>query len=67
MKPLRPRSRKPLALLALGAALSLSSCNTTIGVGRDLKLLGTGIANKMQGKTWEGQQQYDQQENLPVY
>lgn len=59
--------KKLFALIALGAALSLTSCNTTIGFGRDLKLLGTGIGNKIQGKTWEGQQQYDSQESLPTY
>jgi len=61
--------KKLLALLALCAAVSLTSCNTTIGFGRDLKLLGTGIGNKIQGKTWEGGQQYDSGggENLPTY
>ena len=61
--------KKLFALLVLGAAASLTSCNTTIGFGRDLKLLGTGIGNKIQGKTWEGGQQYDSGggENLPTY
>jgi predicted small secreted protein len=62
--------KKLLSLLALGAVVSLStSCNTTIGFGRDLKLLGTGIGNKIQGKTWEGGEQYDSGggENLPTY
>ncbi|WP_240963781.1 hypothetical protein [Luteolibacter luteus] len=64
--------KKLIALLVLGAAASLtSSCNTTIGFGRDLKLLGTGIGNKIQGKTWDGGQQYDSGggsgENLPTY
>ncbi len=58
---------KLILLLALGATVSLASCNTTIGVGRDLKLLGTGIGNKIQGKTWEGQEPYAEQDSLPTY
>lgn len=56
---------KLLALLALGAAVSLSSCNTAIGFGRDLRLLGTGMENKAHGRDWNGQQ--SQSENLPAY
>ena len=60
--------KKLLALIALGSAVSLSSCNTTIGFGRDLKLLGTGVGNRIQGKTWDGQPQYEsQEESLPTY
>lgn len=44
---------KALLLLAAAAAgLLLSSCNTAIGFGRDLRLLGQGMetsANKSQG------------------
>jgi predicted small secreted protein len=57
--------KKLLALLALGAAVSLSSCNTAIGFGRDLRLLGTGMENKAHGRDWNGNQQ--QQDNLPTY
>jgi predicted small secreted protein len=39
-------SMKALLLFALGAtALVLSSCNTAIGFGRDLRLLGQGMEN----------------------
>ncbi len=58
--------KKLLALLALGAAVSLSSCNTAIGFGRDLRLLGTGMENKAHGRTWDGGEQ-QQQDNLPTY
>jgi predicted small secreted protein len=58
--------KKLLALLALGAAVTLSSCNTAIGFGRDLRLLGTGMENKAHGRTWDGGQQ-QQQDNLPTY
>ncbi len=58
--------KKLLALLALGAAVFLTSCNTAIGFGRDLRLLGTGMENKAHGRTWDGQQQ-QQQDNLPTY
>ncbi|QJE96515.1 hypothetical protein [Luteolibacter luteus] len=56
--------KKLLALLALGAAISLSSCNTAIGFGRDLRLLGTGMENKAHGREWNGNQQQD---SLPTY
>jgi predicted small secreted protein len=42
------------ALLLLGSLLSLSSCNTFIGVGRDIEKLGEGMQNKADGKTWSG-------------
>ena len=58
--------KKLLDLLALGAAVSLSSCNTAIGFGRDLRLLGTGMENKAHGRTWDGGEQ-QQQDNLPTY
>ena len=58
--------KKLLSLLPLGAAVSLSSCNTAIGFGRDLRLLGTGMENKAHGRTWDGGQQ-QQQDNLPTY
>lgn len=56
-----------IMLAALGAVACLTSCNTTIGFGRDLKLLGTGIGNKIQGKTWEGGQQQQDSGSLPTY
>ena len=42
-------------LLASAAALTLNSCNTFAGLGRDVKSLGTGVENKAYGKTWQGQ------------
>lgn len=59
--------KKLLALLALGAAVSLSSCNTAIGFGRDLRLLGTGMENKAHGKTFDGGQQQQDSGSLPTY
>lgn len=58
--------KKLLALLALGAAIPLSSCNTAIGFGRDLRLLGTGMENKAHGKAFDGGQQQDSG-SLPTY
>lgn len=57
--------KKLLAFVTLAAALTLSSCNTAIGLGRDLRQLGTGMENKFHGRTWDGQEQ--SQENLPTY
>lgn len=58
--------KKLIAFTALAVVLTLSSCNTAIGFGRDLRLLGTGMENKAHGRTWEGGDQ-QQQENLPTY
>jgi predicted small secreted protein len=58
--------KKLIAFTALAVVLTLSSCNTAIGFGRDLRLLGTGMENKAHGRTWEGGEQ-QQQENLPTY
>jgi predicted small secreted protein len=57
--------KKLHAIAALAVVVTLSSCNTAIGFGRDMRLLGTGIENKSHGRTWDGQDQ--QQENLPTY
>ena len=57
--------KKLYAFAALAVVVTLSSCNTAIGFGRDLRLLGTGMENKAHGRTWDGQEQ--QQENLPTY
>jgi len=35
-------------------AVSLASCNTFIGMGRDIQQLGRGFENKGYGKTWDG-------------
>lgn len=57
--------KKLFAFLALAALVSLSSCNTAIGFGRDMRQLGTGLENKAHGRTWDGGDQ--QQESLPTY
>jgi len=41
-------------LLVSAAALTLNSCNTFAGIGRDFKSLGSGVENKAYGKTWKG-------------
>lgn len=47
---------KSLYLIILaGSALVLGSCNTFIGMGRDIQGLGSGMVNKGHGKTWDGQ------------
>ncbi|MCW1922312.1 hypothetical protein OKA05_07085 [Luteolibacter arcticus] len=58
--------KKLYAFAAFAALLTLNSCNTAIGFGRDLRLLGSGMENKAHGRTWSGQDQ-QQQENLPTY
>jgi predicted small secreted protein len=57
--------KKLYAIAALAVVVTLSSCNTAIGFGRDLRLLGTGMENKAHGRTWDGGEQ--QQESLPTY
>lgn len=34
--------------------LALSSCNTVVGVARDIKTVGEGVENKAYGKQWNG-------------
>ncbi len=58
--------KKLSAFLALATVVSLSSCNTAIGFGRDMRQLGTGLENKAHGRTWDGGDQ-QQQESLPTY
>ncbi len=55
-----------LALVSLACVAALGSCNTAIGFSRDLRQLGTGMENKAHGRTWDGQEQY-QDGNLPAY
>ena len=54
--------------VALGiiAVFVLGSCNTTIGLGRDLRQLGSGLENKAHGKTFDGSDPTSQ-DNLPTY
>lgn len=56
---------KCLILAVLAAVVSLSSCNTAIGLGRDMRQFGTGLENKAHGRAWDGQEQ--SQDNLPSY
>ena len=58
--------KKLHAFAAFAVVVTLSSCNTAIGFGRDMRLLGTGIENKTHGRTWDGQEQ-QQQDTLPTY
>ena len=57
-----------MKLLLLAAAalsvLALSSCNTMIGVGRDLRLLGEGMETKARSSGGGADQQ---QSGAPVY
>jgi predicted small secreted protein len=59
-----------LAAAVLTAA-GFSSCNTTIGLSRDLRSLGTGLENKAQGRTWRGDESAGlvpaPNPNAPVY
>jgi predicted small secreted protein len=57
--------KKLYAFVALAAVVTLSSCNTAIGFGRDMRLLGTGLENKAHGRSWDGQEQ--SQDSLPTY
>lgn len=43
-----------LALISLASVVCLSSCNTAIGFGRDMRLMGTGVENKAHGRDWNG-------------
>lgn len=51
-----------LTLGALTAILGLTSCNTAIGFGRDLRQLGTMMENKAYGRNANADQG-----NLPAY
>lgn len=57
-----------LASLLL-ACLGLTSCNTAIGFGRDLRSLGEGMENSAYGRDWNGQQGSGggQNSQQPVY
>jgi predicted small secreted protein len=39
-------------LMLVVTVLSVSSCNTYIGLGRDIQKLGQGIQNTGYGKNW---------------
>ena len=58
--------KKLSVMLAMAALVSLNSCNTAIGFGRDLRQLGTGMENKAHGREWDGSQS-ESQDTLPTY
>ena len=51
-----------LGLMALAA---LSSCNTAIGLGRDMRVLGTEVEKKAEKQT--GGEASENQSGAPVY
>ena len=55
------------ALVSFACGAILVSCNTAIGFSRDLRQLGTGLENKAHGRTWDGQEQYQDGGNVPAY
>lgn len=65
---------KQLIIVAL-AALALSSCNTFIGLGRDVRKLGEGLGKVGEGmeetaygrKSITGTPQTQEEGNLPTY
>lgn len=61
-----------LTLVSLFCVVGLSSCNTAIGFGRDMRQLGNGLENKAHGRDWNGNTPADQYGNggggnLPAY
>jgi predicted small secreted protein len=57
-----------LALISLACVVCLSSCNTAIGFGRDMREVGVGLENKAHGREWNGSGGQDQNGgNLPAY
>ncbi|MCU0796143.1 MAG: hypothetical protein MUF31_09430 [Akkermansiaceae bacterium] len=54
-------------LIALALLVSLNSCNTMIGLGRDMRLLGTGMEHKAHGRNFDGSETPPQQDPLPAY
>jgi predicted small secreted protein len=65
MNPVISRLMKPLLLL-IAAAAFLSSCNTTIGLGRDLRILGEEMEKKSAQRKGGGQPA-EQNYGGPVY
>ena len=63
--------KKLLALLSLAGIVCLSSCNTAIGMGRDIREVGQGLDNKAHGRDWNGNTPDSQGGqgggNLPAY
>jgi len=59
--------KKLLALLSLAGIVCLSSCNTAIGFGRDMREVGQGLDNKAHGRDWNGNTSDQSGGNLPAY
>lgn len=55
-----------LSLSAVGL-ITTTSCNTMIGMGRDLQQVGRGFENKGNGRAWKGEQQQQPGAPAPVY
>jgi len=47
--------KKSFYLIVLAAACALSSCNTFIGMGRDIQSVGSGMQNTGHGRSWNGE------------
>lgn len=43
-------------MVLVAAGFAVSSCNTFIGMGRDIQSLGAGMQNTGHGKRWDGKQ-----------
>jgi predicted small secreted protein len=63
---LKPYMKKFLLLVAAGTVSLLSSCNTTIGVGRDMRILGENMENAANKKLQGGGETQDTS-GAPVY
>ncbi len=57
---------KTFAIAAL-LVLGLSSCNTMIGVGRDMRQLGQGMEHVSHGRNFDGSEKAQEQEAVPTY
>lgn len=58
--------KKFLLLAAAGLVTILSSCNTTIGLGRDMRILGENMENTANKKMQGGGESHDTS-GAPVY
>jgi predicted small secreted protein len=54
------------ALFGAIALAALSSCNTTIGLGRDMRVLGTEMEKKAEQQTGDSGSEY-QSGGAPIY
>ena len=51
---MKSRMKALLMLALVGTAGLVSSCNTAIGFGRDIRQLGQGMENTAYGKKFDG-------------